>query len=198
MGKGTWWTQAANGPQDQKAPAGKEKSTKVKYPAFDFLFEMWRKSGRKCSQLHKDSHCNFKSSNKAPAHLDGSWRIGRWEFPELGSSHCVPGIHPVLETPLSVVPFSALQTSSDTTGGQMYFWWSRGHLSTISRGHRISMTKQMTKGQRGILRTKSGLGLYLSGRLSFRHVHGSPRSFCDRGRKAASASQGQKNPVFPV
>lgn len=141
---------------------------------------------------------NFKSSNKAPAHLDGSWRIGRWEFPELGSSHCVPGIHPVLETPLSVVPFSALQTSSDTTGGQMYFWWSRGHLSTISRGHRISMTKQMTKGQRGILRTKSGLGLYLSGRLSFLHVHGSPRSFCDRGRKAASASQGQKNPVFPV
>lgn len=41
MDKGTWWTQAAHGPQDHKAPAGKEKSTKVKFLALDFLLECW-------------------------------------------------------------------------------------------------------------------------------------------------------------
>ena len=60
MGKGIGWT------QDHKAPAGKEKSTKVKFPALNFHFEMLRQSKRKRSQLHMDPCCKFQRFEQSP------------------------------------------------------------------------------------------------------------------------------------
>lgn len=67
MSKEIEWT------QDHKGPAGKEKSTKVKFPALYFYFEMLRQSKRKHSQLHMDPCCKFQGFEQSLAHLNGSW-----------------------------------------------------------------------------------------------------------------------------
>lgn len=99
-----------------------------------------------------------------------------------------------LSLSLSAVPFSELHTSSYTTRGQMYFRWSHSHLSTVPGGHGISITKNVTRGQRGVLRTKSGLCFHLLETPSFVYPWG-PRSFWVRENEAVSESQEQRAPM---
>lgn len=132
---------------------------------------------------------SFKALNKAPAHLNGSWQT-RWRGPQvLSCGRCMPGssLSRTLEAPLFVDPFSRSHTSSYTTGG-MYFQWSHGCLSTFPRGHHISIAKNVTRGQRGILRAKSGLCFYLLETPCFLHMWG-PRSFWVGGNEAVSGSE---------
>lgn len=50
-----------------------------------------------------------------------------------------------LKAPLSVDPFSGLHTSTYTTGGQVYFQWSRGRLATFPGEHHLSIAKNGDK-----------------------------------------------------
>lgn len=120
---------------------------------------------------------NFKGLHKAPAHLDGSWQTGQEGLQKLGFG--LRAWAPLLtehsrHLSLSAVPFSELHTSSYTTRGQMYFRWSHGHLSTVPGGYHVSITKNVTRGQRGILRTKSGLCFHLLEPPSF--LYGAPEA----------------------
>lgn len=79
--------------------------------------------------------------------------LGKQEEEDFRSSAavtaCLGSSLSVLKAPLFVVPFSGSQTSSYTTGGQMYFWWSQDCLSTIPGGHQISTAKNVTRGKEG-------------------------------------------------
>ena len=150
MGKGTWWTQAANGPGDHKAPAGKQRSTRVKFPALDFLSEMWRQSERKCSQLHRDPCCKSSGFKQSPC--PSGWLLANREtrIQELSSSH------------------HALGSSLRALKAQFFFWgtdFNPPHpwrskvflVATIPGRHHRSTAKNVSRNHRGILRTKSGL-----------------------------------------
>lgn len=89
----------------------------------------------------------------------------------LGSS-----LNRALKTPLSVVPCFEPHTSGYTNRGQMYFQWSYGHLSIVLGEHHISTSKNVTRGQRVILRTEPRFCFHLLETPSFLHMW-RPRSF---------------------
>lgn len=157
------------------------------WPSFLKCWDRLKGNAASSTWIHTAS---FKVLNKAPAHLNGSWQTRRRGLQVLSCGHCTPSssLSRTLEAPLFVDPFSRSHTSSYISRGQMYFQWSHGCLSTFPRGHHISIAKNVTRGQRGILRTKSGLCFYLLETPCFLHMWG-PRSFWVRGNETVSGSQ---------
>lgn len=174
------------------APAGKEKSTKVKFPALDFLWNaktVWKEM--QPTPLGSMLWISRLWTKPLPI----SVILGKQGDKDFGSSAMITAclessLSSTLKAPLSADPFSGLHTSSKTTGSQMYFQWSLGCLSTFLGGHHISIVKNGDKeGSLG----QNQVCVFICWKPLPSSIYGGQEAWV-RGNEAASESQEQRAP----
>lgn len=127
-----------------------QRPTRVKSPALDFLSEMRRQSGRKCSQLHRDPCCKFSGFKQSPC--PSGWFLANRETRMPGASSS----HRALRSSLRVLMTQFFLWVVDFN--PPHPWGSKLFLvATIPGRYHRSTAKNVSRSHRGILRTKSGL-----------------------------------------